>query len=98
MARESPGSSVMVMGRVAESSPTPPSRAEYRCGSTTRMVLWAAPGPVFVVPLELSVAGSLAFRTQTRGLDAPLPMKTEDANRPALLSPVGFHPSGGDAA
>ena len=98
MARENPGSSVMVLGRVAESLPTPPSHAEYRCGSTTRMVLWAAPGPVFVVPLELGVAGSLAFTTQTRGLDVRLPVNTEDANRRALLSPVGFHPNGGDAA
>jgi nucleotide-binding universal stress UspA family protein len=98
MARENPGSSVMVMGRVAESLPTPPARAEYRCGSTTRMVVWAARGPVFVVPLERDVAGSLAFSTQTRGLDVRLPMNTQDANRPALLSPVGFHPDGGDAA
>jgi hypothetical protein len=62
------------------------------------MVLWAAPGPVFVVPLELGVAGSLAFSTQTRGLDVRLPINTEDANRLALPSPVGFHPNGGDAA
>ena len=98
MARESPGISVIVIGRVAESMPTPPSRAEYRCGSTTRMVLWAAPGPVFVVPLEPGVARSLAFSTQTRGVDLRPPMRTEDATRLALLSPTGWHPSGGDDA
>ena len=62
------------------------------------MVLWAAPGPVFVVPLEMGVAGSLAFSTRTRGLEVRLSMNTEDASRPALLSPVGFDPNGGDAA
>ena len=98
LARESPGSSVIVIGRAGESLPTPPSRAEYRCGSTTRMVLWAAPGPVFVVPLEQSVARSRPFGTQMRGLDIDLPIPTEDASLLALLSPTSWHPSGGGAA
>ena len=98
MARESPGSSVIVIGRVGESLPTPPPRAEYRCGSTTRMVLWAAPGPVFVVPLEPAVARSRPFGTQARGMNIHLPMPTEDASRLSLPSPTSWRPSGGDAA
>jgi nucleotide-binding universal stress UspA family protein len=98
MAREKPGSSVIVIGRVAETLPTPPSRAEYRCGSTTRMVLWAAPCPVFVVPMEPGVARSLPFSAQTPGLDIRLPIPAEAASRLALLSPTGWHPSGGDDA
>ena len=98
MARESPDSSVIVIGRVGESMPTPPSRAEYRCGSTTRMVLWAAPGPVFVLPMEPGVARSRPFSTQVRGMDIHPPMPTEDARGLALLSPSGWHPSGGDDA
>ena len=98
MARERPGSSVVVIGRVGEALPTPASSAEYRCGSTTRMVLWAAPCPVLVVPLEPCVARSQTFSTQTRGMDLRLPIPTEDASQLALLSPTGWHPSGGDAA
>jgi hypothetical protein len=98
MAREAPGSSVIVIGRVGESLPTPPSRAEYRCGSTMRMVLWAAPGPVFVLPMEPRVARSRSFSTQTRGMDIHPPIPTEGARGLALLSPSGWHPSGGDDA
>jgi nucleotide-binding universal stress UspA family protein len=98
MVREQPGSSVMVMGRVAESLHTAPMRAEYRCGSTTRMVLWAAPCPVFVVPLEHVSARSLPFSTQTRGLDMRLPIPREGARRVASFSPADWHPHGGDGA
>lgn len=98
MARESPGLSVIVIGRVGEALPTPPSRAEYRCGSTTRMVLWAAPGPVIVVPIEPVLARPRPFSNLTHGMDLRLPIPTEDAIRLALLSPTGWHPSGGDAA
>jgi nucleotide-binding universal stress UspA family protein len=98
MAREAPGSSVIVIGRVGESLPTPPSRAEYRCGSTMRMVLWAAPGPVFVLPMEPRVARSRSFSTQTRGMDIHPRIPTEGARGLALLSPSGWHPSGGDDA
>jgi nucleotide-binding universal stress UspA family protein len=96
--RESPGSSVIVIGRLAESLLTPPSRAEYRCGSTTRMVLWAAPCPVFVVPLEPRAARSLSFSAHAPGMDIRLPISAQGASRVALLSPAGFHPTGGDAA
>ena len=98
MVREKPGSSVIVIGRVAETLPTPPSRAEYRCGSTTRMVLWAAPCPVFVVPMETGMVRSLPFGTQTPGLDKHLPIPAEGASRLAQLSPAGWRPSGGDDA
>jgi nucleotide-binding universal stress UspA family protein len=98
MVREEPGSSVMVMGRVAESLHTAPMQAEYRCGSTARMVLWAAPCPVFVVPLEQVSTRSLPFSTPTRGLDMRLPIPNEDANRAALLSAAGWHSHGGDGA
>lgn len=98
MAREKPGSSVIVIGRVAEVLPRPQSRAEYRCGSTTRMVLWAAPCPVFVVPMETGMARSLPFGTQTPGLDVHQPIPAEGASRLALLSPAGWRPSGGDDA
>ena len=98
MARESSGLSVIVLGRVGEALPTPPSRAEYRCGSTTRMVLWAAPGPVFVVPLEPALARSRSFNNQTHAMDLRLPMPTEDASLLASLSLTGWYPGGGDAA
>ena len=98
MARESPGLSAIVMGRIGEAMPTPPSRAEYRCGSTTRMVLWASPGPVFVVPLEPALARSLAFNNQTQEMDLRIPIPTEDVSRLALLSPTDWNPGGGDAA
>ena len=98
MIREEPGSSVMVMGRMAESLHTAQTRPEYRCGSTTRMVLWAAPCPIFVVPLEPAVARSLAFSTQTRGTDIHLPVRPEDASPLALLSHTGWHQAGGDDA
>ena len=98
MAREDSDSSVIVIGRVAESAPKPPPHAEYRCGSTTRMALWAAPCPVAVVPLELRVAGSLPHGGQARGSDIRAPVKIEDAIRRATRSPVAFHPDGGDAA
>jgi nucleotide-binding universal stress UspA family protein len=98
MAREKPGCSVIVIGRVGEALPRVSSRAEYRCGSTTRMVLWAAPCPVFVVPMEPIVARSLPFSTEPSGLDMRLHIPPERANRLELHSTAGWHPTGGDAA
>ena len=98
MARESPGLSVIVMGRVGEALPTPPSRADYRCGSTTRMVLWAAPGPVFVVPLEPALGRPRSFNNQTHEMDLRLPIRNEDASLLASVSSTSWYPSGGDAA
>jgi nucleotide-binding universal stress UspA family protein len=97
-AREKPGCSVIVIGRVGETLPMLSPRAEYRCGSTTRMVLWATPCPVFVVPLEPTVGRSLPFNTEPPGFDRRLHMPPERANRLALHSPAGWHPTGGDAA
>ena len=98
MARQSPGLSVIVMGRVGEALPTPASRAEYRCGSTTRMVLWAAPGPVLVVPLEPALSRARPFNHQTHGMDLRLPIPHGDTSPHALLSTTRWDPSGGDAA
>ena len=76
-ARNEPGPSVVVMGRVGETLPKPPLRAQYRCGSTTRMVLWAAPGPILVLPLESSEAHALPHAMQTQRLDMQVPTRTE---------------------
>jgi nucleotide-binding universal stress UspA family protein len=76
-ARNEPGLSMVVMGRVGETLPKPPLRAQYRCGSTTRMVLWAAPGPILVLPLESSEAHALPHAMQTQRLDMQVPTRTE---------------------
>ena len=76
-ARNEPGPSVVVMGRVGETLPIPSLRAQYRCGSTTRMVLWAAPGPVLVLPLESSAAHALPLAMKTRQSDMHVPTRAE---------------------
>jgi nucleotide-binding universal stress UspA family protein len=53
----------IVMGRVRAAHPMRSSSNAARCGSTTRMVLWSAPGPVFVLPLESAVDLALTPRT-----------------------------------
>jgi nucleotide-binding universal stress UspA family protein len=75
-ARNEPAASVVVMGRVGETLPKPPARAQYRCGSTTRMVLWAAPGPILVLPLESSETHALPHAMQTQRLDMQVPTRT----------------------
>jgi nucleotide-binding universal stress UspA family protein len=97
-ARDGEGLSVIVMGRVGESVAVPPLRAQYRCGSTTRMVLWAAPGPVLVLPLEWSETHALAFETQATALDARVPARIVDSGTPALVSTRSYHHNGNDAA
>ena len=97
-ARNEPGPSVVVMGRVGETLPMPPLRAQYRCGSTTRMVLWAAPGPILVLPLESSEADALPFASQSRQLEMQTPMRREVAFAPALASTNGWRHNGNDAA
>jgi nucleotide-binding universal stress UspA family protein len=96
-ARNEPGPSVVVMGRVGETLPMPPLRAQYRCGSTTRMVLWAAPGPILVLPLESSETHALPLAMQTQRLDMPVPTRTEGALIPAV-SERSWHHNGNDAA
>ena len=76
-ARNEPGPSVVVMGRVGETLPIPSLRAQYRCGSTTRMVLWAAPGPILVLPLESSAAHALSLAMKTRQSDMHVPTRAE---------------------
>jgi nucleotide-binding universal stress UspA family protein len=98
IAREKPGASVIVMGRVGESLPSPTSGGQYRCGSTTRMVLWAAPGPVFVVPLESGTVRSMPSAMQSRDLDIRVPIRTEGTDQGMRFSRGGWHPNGDDAA
>jgi hypothetical protein len=95
--RNEPGPSVVVMGRVGETLPMP-LRAQYRCGSTTRMVLWAAPGPILVLPLESSETHARPLAMQTQRLDMHVPTGTEGALRPALVSERSWHHNGNDAA
>jgi len=97
MARSEDGLSVIVMGRVDESLPVPTARPQYRCGSTARMVLWAAPGPVLVLPLELSETDALPFATQTRP-DIHLSTASRSAFTPPLASTRSRHHNGNDAA
>lgn len=96
-ARERPGSSVMVMGRTGESVSTPSSPSQFRCGSTTRMVLWAAPGPVLIVPLEPADTYTLPIDT-IRGLDTRLRPQANVATLRPSLSPRGWHYDGDGAA
>jgi len=97
-ARNEPGPSVVVMGRVGETLPIPPLRAQYRCGSTTRMVLWAAPGPILVLPFESNEAYALPFVSQSRQLEMQAPMRGEAGLLPALVSTNGWPHNGNDAA
>jgi nucleotide-binding universal stress UspA family protein len=97
-ARNEPGPSVVVMGRVGETLPIPPLRAQYRCGSTTRMVLWAAPGPILVLPFESNEAYALPFVSQSRQLEMQAPMRGEAGLLPELTSTNGWHHNGNDAA
>ena len=97
-ARNEPGPSVVVMGRVGETLPIPPLRAQYRCGSTTRMVLWAAPGPILVLPFESNEAYALPFVSQSRQLEMQAPMRGEAGLLPGLVSTNGWPHNGNDAA
>lgn len=98
MARQEDGLAVMVMGRVDESLPILTARPQYRCGSTTRMVLWAAPGPVLVLPLEFSETDALPFAMQTRHVDMHVPTASRNALTPPLVSTRSWHHNGNDAA
>ena len=97
-ARNEAGPSVVVMGRVGETLPVPPLHAQYRCGSTTRMVLWAAPGPILVLPLESSDAYAFPFASQPRQLEMQTPVRPEVEPAPAWVSTKGWHLNGNDAA
>jgi nucleotide-binding universal stress UspA family protein len=51
-ARQTSDPPLIVLGRLGETVTVAHSARQYRCGSTTRLVVWAAPGPVLVLPLE----------------------------------------------
>jgi nucleotide-binding universal stress UspA family protein len=71
-AQNEAGTGVIVMGRLAERVSALPIQAQYRCGSTTRMVLWAAPCPVLVVPLGGKVdAMTIEPKMQMTGVEFP---------------------------
>jgi nucleotide-binding universal stress UspA family protein len=97
VAREKSGLSVIVMGRLAEALPFATSRGQYRCGSTTRMVLWAAPGPVLVVPLESVDDVALPFE-RGRGPGLRFPAHSFRRALPESPSPGGWHSNGDGAA
>jgi nucleotide-binding universal stress UspA family protein len=80
VARERPGISLVVMGRTGESVSSPSLPSQFRCGSTTRMVLWAAPGPVLIVPLESAETYTLPLDAPIRGLDTRLRPQTAVAS------------------
>jgi nucleotide-binding universal stress UspA family protein len=61
-ARGEAEAAAIVMGRVRAAHPIRSSSNASHCGSTTRMVLWSAPGPVFVLPLESAVDLALPSR------------------------------------
>lgn len=80
--RNESGPAVIVMGRLAERVNGLPIQAQYRCGSTTRMVLWAAPCPVLVVPLGVEVdAGWRAESAHQRVTLNPLAGTDEEYRR-----------------
>lgn len=93
VAREKPGISVVVMGRTGESVSAPASPSQFRCGSTTRMLLWAAPGPVLILPLD-----TLPFEASIRGFDTRVRPRSDIASLPSSLSPIGWHHDGNGAA
>lgn len=96
-ARETGDSSVIVIGRLGESAPLRASRGQYRCGSTTRMVLWAAPCPVIVVPTERGAAQPLPFTPPTSRFDARAPGYASPGQM-AMISPPRWNPGDGDDA
>jgi nucleotide-binding universal stress UspA family protein len=96
LTQDKPTQSVIVMGRIGESLSPAASRAQFRCGSTTRMVLWAAPCPVFVLPLE--VRASAAPPSEWRSSDVLLLSERERTRTPAPLTRSKRSPYDGDDA
>ena len=98
VAREKQGISVVVMGRTGETVSAPASPSVFRCGSTTRMVLWAAPGPVLIVPLESTETYTLPIDTPLRGFNTRSRPQADIMSISPSLSPRGWHPDGNGAA
>jgi nucleotide-binding universal stress UspA family protein len=99
--REKTGPSVIVMGRTGSTGPVTYSHAGYHCGSTMRMVLWASPGPVFVLPLDLGMDQVLPARIAAAELELRLPVHQRNGERMHFLAPAGRDfggVGGGDAA
>ena len=95
--RDKPGPAVIVLGRAGEDL-AGSSQSQYRCGSTTRMVLWAAPCPVFVVPLETPASRALPIDIPTGRLDSRLSARFTDDRAPAMESIRSYSQNGNDAA
>jgi nucleotide-binding universal stress UspA family protein len=89
--------SVIVMGRARAAHECTDSTTGYHCGSTTRMVLWSAPGPVFVLPLETRLEYQLPLRVAS--LEHPELTTRRNGDRiPFLASNSRELGGGGDAA
>jgi nucleotide-binding universal stress UspA family protein len=88
-ARDDAGSSAIVMGRVSGTHAATHSGAGYHCGSTTRIVLWSAPGPVFVLPLESGVEQLLSERNTASDSGLLLPAHHRNGERVTFLAPAG---------
>ena len=95
--RDKPGPAVLVLGRVGEDLAGLPLQSQYRCGSTTRMVLWAAPCPVIVVPLERRQVHA-AVEAPAEMLEARVPTRYMDDRAPAMQSVRRYTLNGNDAA
>jgi hypothetical protein len=77
------------MGRVSGTHAATHSGAGYHCGSTTRIVLWSAPGPVFVLPLESGVEQLLSERNTASDSGLLLPAHHRNGERVTFLAPAG---------
>ncbi|HJQ09566.1 MAG TPA: universal stress protein [Gemmatimonadaceae bacterium] len=96
--RNESGHPVIVMGRLGERVSALPIQAQYRCGSTTRMVLWAAPCPVLVVPIGWRVVDDLSIDTTMPARHIHLPDLRAGNRAPVLESMQGYSGDGNDAA
>ncbi|HJP59087.1 MAG TPA: universal stress protein [Gemmatimonadaceae bacterium] len=96
-ARNESGPAVIVMGRLGERVSALPIQAQYRCGSTTRMVLWAAPCPVLVVPLGWGGVDGIAIDTRARVADIQVPNQRA-SNHTQVLESVRMYTGGGNDA
>jgi nucleotide-binding universal stress UspA family protein len=97
-ARNGSGDSLIVMGRLGEHVSALPLQAQYRCGSTTRMVLWSAPCPVLVVPLGWGQLHSISIGANMRSTGNEFRPQRASYTAPALGSIHRHAGDGNDAA
>jgi nucleotide-binding universal stress UspA family protein len=98
-ARDEACPSVVVMGRARAAHECTDSTTGYHCGSTTRMVLWSAPGPVFVLPLEARFAHPLSLRIASSESHPALRVGHRNGDGMVFVAPNGPEfGGGGDAA